>query len=70
METWRVCGPAVADSHPVDVEQDPDPDPHRKEKMDPDPDPHLSEKLDPEKICELIFTCLVNVRKTKHILNI
>jgi hypothetical protein len=72
METWRVSGPVVADSHPVDVEQDPDSDPHRKEKMDPDPDPdpHLSEKLDPEKIYELIFTCLVNVRNTKQIMNI
>jgi hypothetical protein len=28
MKAWRVCGPVVADSHRLDDEQDPDPDPH------------------------------------------
>jgi hypothetical protein len=28
MELWRIFIPAVADSHPFDEEQDPDPDPH------------------------------------------
>jgi hypothetical protein len=34
----RVCGPVVADSYHLDEEQDPDP--HRREKLDPAPDPH------------------------------
>jgi len=28
MKAWRVCRPVVADSHQLDDEQDPDPDPH------------------------------------------
>jgi hypothetical protein len=28
METWRVCRQVIADSHHLDEEQDPDPDPY------------------------------------------
>ncbi len=31
METRRVCRPVVEDSHPLDEEQVPDPDPHLSE---------------------------------------
>jgi hypothetical protein len=37
MEPWRVFGPAVAESDHFDEEQDPDPDPHYREKSDRDP---------------------------------
>ncbi len=37
----------VEDSHHFDVEQDPDPHPHRRDNR-PDSDPHKSEKRDPD----------------------
>jgi hypothetical protein len=42
MEPWWVYRPVVTVSHQLDEEQDPDPDPHKNEKLDPDPDPHYS----------------------------
>jgi hypothetical protein len=39
-----VCRPEVADSHPYDDEQDPNP--HFSEKSDPGP--HLRDKMDPD----------------------
>ncbi len=32
MEPWKVCIQVVADSHNIDEEQDPEPDPHHSEK--------------------------------------
>jgi hypothetical protein len=37
IEPWRFCRPVLADSHHFDEEQDPDLDPHYREKLDPNP---------------------------------
>jgi hypothetical protein len=34
MEPWTVCRPVVTDLLHFDEEQDPDPDPHLREKLD------------------------------------